>query len=188
LATRYVNIHQKLIERCKENDNRAQLKIYKLYYKAMYNASLRIVGVPEDAEDIMQESFLTAFTKLGTYMEEVSFGAWLKRIVVNRSIDYLKKRKVDFEELPYNLEIIEEQAEEPANFTANDVKDAINKLPEGYRIVLTLILLEGYDHYEVSQILGIANSSSRSQYLRAKQKLKEIILREKRKTKLSEAK
>jgi RNA polymerase sigma-70 factor (ECF subfamily) len=143
----------------------------------MYNASLRIVGIPEDAEDIMQESFLTAFRKIDTYKGDVSFGAWLKKIVINRSIDYLKKRKVNFEELPYNLEIKEEQTEEPTNITVDDVKKAISKLPEGYRIVLTLILLEGYDHDEVSQILGIANSSSRSQYSRAKQKLKQILNR-----------
>jgi len=143
----------------------------------MYNASLRIVSVPEDAEDIMQESFLAAFGKLDTYRGDVSFGAWLKRIVINRSLDCLKKRNVKFEELPYNLEINEEPKEELLNITADEIKNAISKLPEGYRIVLTLILLEGYDHDEVSQILGIANSSSRSQYLRARHKLKQILIK-----------
>ena len=95
----YINIHQPLIDRCLQNDKEAQYNLYKLYYRSMYNTSLRIVNSGDDAEDIMQESFLTAFQKLRFYKGEVSFGIWLKRIVVNRSLDYLRKRKVAFEEV-----------------------------------------------------------------------------------------
>jgi RNA polymerase sigma-70 factor (ECF subfamily) len=91
LENKYINIHQELLNRCQQGDQGAQFEIYRLYYKSMYNSSLRIVGVREEAEDIMQESFLTAFRKLKSYGGEVSFGAWLKRIVINRSLDILRK-------------------------------------------------------------------------------------------------
>jgi RNA polymerase sigma factor (sigma-70 family) len=85
------NIHQNLIEGCKRMDQKAQFQIYKMYYKAMYNTSLRIVNDPLEAEDIMQESFLVAFEQINTYSGNVSFSAWLKRIVQNRSIDIWRK-------------------------------------------------------------------------------------------------
>ena len=141
----------------------------------MYNICLRMVGAQVEAEDVMQEAFLKAFTKIDTYQGVVSFGAWLKKIVINRSLDHLKKRKVKFEELnekipdeePVNIEISEIQMEK--------LKNAIQQLPDGYRVVLSLYLLEGYDHEEIAQILGITNVSSRSQYMRAKLKLRELF-------------
>lgn len=141
----------------------------------MYNSSLRVVGVPEEAEDIMQESFLTAFRNLNTYSGEVSFGAWLKKIVINRSLDILRKRKVIFEELHAELPVTDEQEPEPDSVTVDEVKSAINSLSDGYRTILSLILLEGYDHEEVSEILGIKNVTSRTQFSRARQRLREIL-------------
>ncbi len=185
MENKYINIHQDLLDRCQMGDQRAQFEIYRLYYKSMYNSSLRIVGVPEEAEDIMQESFLTAFRKLKSYSGEVSFGAWLKKIVVNRSFDILRKRKVVFEEIHAELPLISESEPEPESVTVDEVKSAINGLPTGYRIILSLILLEGYDHEEVSEILGIKNVTSRTQYSRARQKLREILT-EKRKKQLKE--
>ena len=91
---KYDNIHKELIERCKDNDQEAQFEIYKIYYKSMYNTSLRIVNDLMEAEDLMQESFLSAFRKIDTYKGNVSFGAWLKRIVINKSIDYLRRKKI----------------------------------------------------------------------------------------------
>ena len=142
----------------------------------MYNSSLRIVGVPEEAEDIMQESFLTAFHKLNTFQSEVSFGSWLKKIVINRSLDALRKRKVLFEELHTELPVAELHEEEIESITTEEVKHSIQQLPGGYRTILTLILIEGYDHEEVSEILGIKNVTSRTQFSRARQKLKDIII------------
>lgn len=144
----------------------------------MYNICLRMVGSQVEAEDVMQESFLNAFTKIDSYQGIVSFGAWLKTIVINRSLDYLKKRKVKFEEL--NEKIPED---EPEKFDISEIqmeklKNAIQQLPDGYRVVLTLYLLEGYDHEEIAQILGITNVSSRSQYMRAKLKLREMLHKE----------
>jgi len=165
-----------LIDRCLDEEQDAQFEIYKLYYKAMYNTSLRIVADRTDAEDIMQESFLTAFRKLKHYKGDVSFGAWLKKIVINRSLDYLRKRKVQFEELNANLPVTDEMPDSNENFTVDEIKTAIFELPDGYRTVLSLILLEGYDHEEVAEILGVRNVSSRTQFFRARQKLKELLI------------
>ncbi|WP_461638443.1 RNA polymerase sigma factor [Labilibaculum euxinus] len=179
MSSLYKNIHQDLIELCGKNDPKAQFKIYKLYYKAMYNSSLRIVKDVAEAEDIMQESFLAAFRNIKKYKGEVSFGAWLKRIVVNRSLDSLKKKKLELfpidnelyklseEEDNHNLEYSEEQIA--------ILKKGIDLLPTGYRIILNLYLIEGYDHEEIGSILNITSSTSRSQFLRAKKKLIQII-------------
>jgi len=165
-----------VIDRCKTGEREAQFQLYKLYYKSMYNTSLRIVGNPTDAEDVMQESFLSAFKKINTYGGKVSFGAWLKKIVVNRSLDYLKKRKVRFEEIDERLsDEVESPLMNTTEFDLQKIKQAIFQLPEGYRVVLSLYLLEGYDHDEISEILNISNSSSRSQLLRAKNKLRKLI-------------
>ena len=181
MGNKYINIHQDLLNRCLEDDKKAQFEIYRLYYKSMYNSSLRIVSVPEEAEDIMQESFLTAFRNLKTYSGEVSFGAWLKKIVINRSLDALRKRKVVFEELHAELPVANEPEPEVESITVEEVKSAINSLSDGYRIILSLILLEGYDHEEVSEILGIKNVTSRTQFSRARQRLKEILTENRRK-------
>ncbi len=181
MGNKYINIHQNLLDRCLNGDQGAQFEIYRLYYKSMYNSSLRIVGVPEEAEDIMQESFLTAFRKLKTYNGEVSFGAWLKKIVINRSLDELRKRKVLFEELHAELPVMSEPEPEVESITVDEVKSAINLLSDGYRTILSLILLEGYDHEEVSEILGIKNVTSRTQFSRARQRLKEILTENRRK-------
>ncbi|MEN8157328.1 MAG: sigma-70 family RNA polymerase sigma factor [Bacteroidota bacterium] len=171
-------MHLELIEACRRGDQKAQFELYRLYNRAMYNTTLRIVRDPDDAEDVMQEAFLKAFLKLRSYRGEVSFGAWLKRIVVNRSLDFLrlKKEQIPLEEAG---ELEDEQAEAPETlemaYTADTVKRAIHALPDGYRVVLSLILLEGYDHEEVSEILQITNATSRTQYHRAKKRLVKLL-------------
>lgn len=158
------------------------MQLYKLYYKAMYNTSLRIVKDQMEAEDIMQESFLTAFQKISTYKGSATFGAWLKRIVINNSIDSVKKNDM----LNFSEEItdrigdvpVENEENENLAFNAEQIHRAINQLPNGYRVILSLYLLEGYDHEEISQILSITSSTSRSQYNRGKNKLKEMLTTE----------
>lgn len=172
----YRNIHQDLIDGCKTGDQKAQFQIYKLYYKAMYNTSLRIVNDTMEAEDIMQESFLSAFEKIDTYSGTVSFGAWLKRIVINRSLDALSKKKVAFEDIDSFPGIRDDSGDEmlykeEVELKVEEIKKEIDKLPDGYRVILSLYLIEGYDHDEIADILGITSSTSRSQLSRAKQKL-----------------
>lgn len=177
----YINIHQQLIDQCLENDKEAQFRVYKLYYRSMFNTSLRIVNHSEEAEDIMQESFLTAFQKLDSYKGEVSFGIWLKRIVVNRSLDYLRKRKLAFEEVHSDLSVYDDDPVDETEYSVEEVKSAISLLSDGYRTILSLLLLEGYDHEEVSEILGISNVTSRTQYCRAKQQLRKLLIEKRNK-------
>ncbi len=172
--------HLDLVEACKKGDRKAQFELYRLYYAAMYNTTLRIVGDSDDAEDVMQEAFLKAFAKLNTYRKEVSFGAWLKRIVINKSLDFLrlKREQLSLEEAGEVGEMVEEPSGVPeVEYRVEEIKKAIYDLPEGYRIVLSLILLEGYDHEEVSTILNISNATSRTQYHRAKKRLIELLKR-----------
>lgn len=175
----YKDIHSELIKKCKKGDREAQFRIYKLYYTAMYNTSFRIVNDSMEAEDIMQESFLKAFNSLSQYKGEVSFGAWLKKIVINRSLDFLRKNAPLFESLD-NIEYEDlQQSEDLENIETKGliekIKEEIYQLPDGYRIILNLYLFEGYDHDEISQILNISASTSRSQYARAKKKLLENL-------------
>lgn len=141
----------------------------------MYSVCLRILNDEMEAEDVMQEAFLNAFKKMETYKGEVSFGAWLKKIVINRSLDHLKKRKVNFEEVSEKTAQIADYQMETKEVNVEAIKKAIRQLPDGYRVVLSLYLLEGYDHEEISEILGISNSNSRTQFLRAKNKLRELL-------------
>jgi RNA polymerase sigma factor (sigma-70 family) len=173
----FLNLHQDLIDGCRRSDQKAQFQIYKLYYKAMYNTSLRIVNDTMEAEDIMQEAFLSAFEKIGTYSGTVSFGSWLKKIVQNRSLDYLSKNhKMIYGDIESYNEIEDTSVEEfrlseEPDTRLNKVMEAIKRLPEVYRNIVSLYLLEGYDHEEISEILSIPSSTSRSQFSRARNKI-----------------
>ena len=179
MSKQYKNIHQELIDKCRKNDQRAQFEIYKTYYKAMYNTSLHIVNNAVEAEDVMQESFLSAFENIKSYRGDVSFGAWLKKIVVNCSLDVLKKKKIQLSTIePEKYELAEGSSDSDYDFIQTNIekiKNAIEQLTDGYRIVLSLYLLEGYDHDEIASILTISPSSSRSQLSRAKKKLIQLI-------------
>lgn len=178
LQQKYINIHQQLIDKCRKGDRKAQFGIYKHYSGAMFNTAVRITGNPVLAEEVMQDAFLSAFRKLATYSEDVSFGAWLKKIVINRALDEIKKSRIIFEEI--NEQVTESIFDEKHDFDttvvkANQVRDAIQKLPDKYRIVISLYLIEGYDHEEIGQIINMKSASVRSQYVRAKQKLQKLI-------------
>lgn len=172
-----LNIHEELIERCRLGDREAHYRLYKLYSKAMFNVGYRITGNEADAEDVLQEAFVSAFKNLHHYRGDASFGAWLKRIVINKAINVLKKHK--WEMMPENKEIDVAAEEEPQDYVSDlnvaRVRNAIQQLPDGYRSVLSLYLLEGYDHQEIGEIMGISESTSKSQLNRAKNKLKELL-------------
>ncbi|MBL7864638.1 MAG: RNA polymerase sigma factor [Cyclobacteriaceae bacterium] len=171
------HIHADLIEQCRQGDRNAHYRLYKLYAKAMYNIGFRIVNSRAEAEDVLQESFISAFRNLHYYRGDASFGSWLKRIVVNKAITAIQKRKAERfpEQEDFDVsEPIEQEARE-FPFSVEAVKEAIMKLPDGYRAVLSLYLLEGYDHAEIAEILGITESTSKSQFNRSKIKLREIL-------------
>lgn len=167
-----------LLERCKSSDKNAQLKIYNAYYKAMYNSAHRILKDSYEAEDIMQEAFLTAFIKLNSYKGEVAFGAWLKRIVINKSLTQLKKNN-RYEEVKMEVVPNDEVEDEAINYTGLNPKLVLNSLQglkDNYRVVLTLNLIEGFDYEEIAQILNYTNENVRTTVSRAKKKLKQVIL------------
>lgn len=179
-STRHNLKHKELLEACKRGDSMAQMEIYRLYYKPMYHASLRIVGDTMEAEDIMQESFLVAFRNIGSIDLNVSFGGWLKRIVVNRSLDALRKHKPMLELVAdYSDDISAESYTMAEDGSVEDkvekVRRALERLPEKYRVILSLSLFEGYDHEEIGQILGVTASTSRAQLSRGKQKLLQLM-------------
>ena len=173
----YQDIHRDIIELSKAGNQKAQYQLYRLYSRAMYNICYRMMNNQAEAEDLLQESFAEAFLKLDSFRYESAFGAWLKRIVVNKCINHLKKRRA---QLIYTENIPETNHEEDREINPDDLEvkriyNAMEKLPEGYRVIFSLYLLEGYDHSEIAQIMGISESTSKSQFSRAKQKIKEIL-------------
>ena len=176
----HINKHAKIIDRCKAGDQKAYFEIYQLYSKAMFNICFRILGTQEVAEDVLQEAFLSAFQKIESYQEKASFGAWLKKIVVNRAISHLRKHQLDMVGLDDRMDLKDEPELDDMDLIlkVDVIREAIQKLPNGFRVVFSLYLLEGYDHGEIAEILGISVSTSKSQYNRAKKKLKDILREE----------
>ena len=175
----YANIHRDIIDRCKIGDKQAQQQLYQLYARPMFTVSVRILQNRQEAEDILQEAFVDMFTKLHTFRAESSFGAWFKRIVVNKSINAVKKKKIltsDIDEM--NVEDADNTHEEDDAafpYSVQQVQKAIALLPEGYRLVFTLYMLEGCSHQEIADELGITASTSKSQFNRSKKKIRELL-------------
>lgn len=177
----YASTHREIVEACKKGDRQAQFELYRLYGKAMYNVCLRMVKNETDAEDLLQNSFVDIFTKLDSFRFQSSIGAWIKRIVINNCINFLKKRHLPIEELDVERHDHSPQPVPPAviGLSVEAVKNAMMELPDGYRIVFSLYMLEGYDHKEIGEILGVTEATSKSQYSRAKRKLQEILMNRK---------
>ncbi|WP_298504680.1 RNA polymerase sigma factor [uncultured Maribacter sp.] len=171
-----------LLQLCLDGKQSAQLEIYNLYYKAMYNTAIRIVKNSAEAEDVMQESFLNAFTKLHTFKAEVSFGAWLKRIVINNSIYHYRKQQknneVAFEDAMYKVEDNNGISSDHVftELKAQKVLETMKKLKDNYRISLTLHLIEGYDYEEIGTIMNLSYANCRTTISRAKESLRQKML------------
>ncbi len=170
---------EQLIKLCVSGNQFAQLEIYNRYYKAMYNTAFRIVKNSYEAEDVMQDSFLLAFTKLETLKDIKTFGAWLKRIVVNNSIQHYKKTnkrdEVGINDLLYKIEDENDGLSsdtEIYNIKAKQVIETLNTLKDNYRVALTLHLIEGYDYDEISSIMNISYANCRTTISRAKDSLR----------------
>ena len=153
LEATFIDKHFNLVVECKQGSKKACYELYRLYAKAMLNVAFRIVGNSAEAEDILQEAFLDAFNKIKDFRQDTTFGLWIKQIVLNRSINLLRKRR---------LELVELEGEQIENIAE-------------HRLVITLYLLEGYDHEEIAQVLKITENTSRTQFMRAKRKLIEIL-------------
>ncbi|MEY8848901.1 RNA polymerase sigma factor [Psychroserpens sp. XS_ASV72] len=169
-------INYDLISKCKVQDERAMMQIYDLYCQGMYTVACRYLS-EEDAKDAMQDGFLKAFSNIDRYNFEFSFGAWLKRIIINTCLDRLKKKQIDFK--PLDVESISKVDETSWEFNSEIKKEAILKaieqLKPKYNIVVKLYLIEGYDHSEISEILNIPIKTSRTHLRRGKQTLQELL-------------
>jgi RNA polymerase sigma factor (sigma-70 family) len=162
------SINRQIIDRCKNGDAQAQFLLYKQYSKAMYNIAIRFLNNKMDAEDILQESFVTAFEKLNSLSDPGSFGSWLKRIVINNCITQIRRKNVEFADLEDNItEEFTDETDEDLNIDPALVHNAIKDLPDGGRTILVLHALEGYKHREIAEMLSVSESTSKSQYKRA---------------------
>ncbi len=178
-ATGKQEIHRNIIEGCKLGQQRSQYQLYQLYSKAMFNVCYRMMSNREEAEDLLQDSFTDAFHRLHTFRYESSFGHWLKRVTVHKCINEIKRKKTNldyYDDMGWFENQEEEKEEAYGNgLTVENVKKAMEHLPSGSRMIFSLYLLEGYDHVEISQILDISESNSKSQYMRARRKIKELL-------------
>jgi RNA polymerase sigma factor (sigma-70 family) len=172
------DISKAIIERSKKGDRKAQYQLYQLYSKAMFNICYRMMNDRSDAEDMLQESFSEAFRRLDSFRHESTFGAWLKMIVINKCINEIKRKKAQLEFFDDMSPFEDEEDltdEQETGLSPDKIKKAMEELPKGSRMIFSLYLLEGYDHQEISQILSISESNSKTQYMRAKQRIKEIL-------------
>jgi len=167
----------KLLEDVRKGNKKAQFAIYKQYYSAMFNVAIRIVNDSFEAEDVMQEAFLSAFTKIDSFSGNVTFGAWLKKIVVNKSLTALKKNN-RYETVPLERVDTDKVDDEQVDYTLIDASEILKKvalLKQNYKVALTLNLIEGYDYEEIAQIMDISYENSRTTVSRAKNKLRQLL-------------
>ena len=170
-------IHKYLVIKSKEGDRRAQSELYGLYAKAMYNICRRLMDDDDEAKDVLQDAFVDAFLKIHTLENESVFSAWIKRIVVNKCINTLRKKKLNLVQIDERTEYVEEVDETDfQQYEANRIMTAIDQISEGCRTVLNLYLFEGYDHKEIGEILGVTESASKAQYSKAKAKIRNLLL------------
>lgn len=174
------DIDKLLIEDALNGNERARFELYSKYSKAMFNICIRFLKKTNDAEDILQEVFIEVFNKLHTFRFDSTPGAWIKKITVNKCINTLKQKKDQLEymdELAQYDQMDEDDAEnsEHVKLTVEKVQKAMQLLPEGGRVIFSLYLFEGYDHQEIAEILDISESTSKSQFMRAKNKVKEMV-------------
>lgn len=169
---------EELIIKVKEGDPLACRQLYDRYSRAMYNTAVRITGNQADAEDVLQDSFTAAFMDLASFAQRSSFGAWLRQIVVFKSIGVLKKKRIHFAELDDQADDATEDEvidEKEIQFAVERIKVAMATLPDGYRVILSMHLLEGFDYDEIAEILALSPSTIRTQFMRGKQKLLQTL-------------
>jgi len=173
-------LEEQIVEQCKNGERKAQMHFYSTFYKRVYNSCYRIIRNKEEAEDAMQETFIKVFSSLDKYDGVVPIGAWITRIAINTAIDKVRRNKIDMFSINDNIQydvLDTDDNESWENITSEveRVKAAINMLPDTSRLIINLYLIEGYDHEEIAGILNIKEGTARIQYMRAKQKLVELL-------------
>ena len=172
---------QSILAGCLKNDPVAQRELYNRYSPKMLSVCYRFAQNRDDAEDMLQEGFIRVFTQIGSFRNSGSFEGWIRRIIVHTCINFLKKHKKFNEsiDLAYVTDIQVKEDTIPSLMLVRQVIECIRLLPVGYRTVLNLYAIEGYSHKEISQMLDIEESTSRSQCTRAKTMLETILIKKK---------
>lgn len=169
-----------LVQQSQKGDRQAQQELYKLYVGAMYNVCRRMMGNEDDAKDVLQDAFIDVFTKIKTLKDTGLFSAWVKRIVVNKCLNALKKQGRERPLAAYDVktpsqEEVEIEGVDWTRHKAKEVRWAIDQISDGCKTVLNLYLFEGYDHKEIAEILDITESTSKAQYSKAKKKIRQLL-------------
>lgn len=178
MVNKQIDIHRELVEESLAGSIKAQHQLYKLYANAMFYTCCNMMHSREEAEDMLQEAFSEAFMTLERFRFESTFGTWLKRIVVNKCINEIKRKKTDLvfsDDMGHFEGHYQDDDDSLTNLNIEMIKEAMNELPNGGRVIFQLYLLEGYDHREIAQILNVSESNSKSQYMRAKNRIKEVL-------------
>lgn len=162
-----------LVQGCKAGNRQAQMELYRKYHHRVYNTCLRMVCIPEDAEDLMQNSFIDAFDRIKSYKGPSAFAGWLKRIAVNNAIDHLNRKKLSLEQIDHFPDITEtvDESEEIIEWKVDQIKRAMHSLIPDYRVILSLYLFEGFDQEEIGQILRLSQANVRTRISRARHSL-----------------
>ena len=167
-----------VLERARKGRQDSLMRLYDLCCDAVYNASYRIVLNAQDAEEITQDAFLKTFDNLNTFNgSERDFTAWVKTIAINKSIDMFRKRSKEpfYEEIDNTADRIDDDDTDFEDFPIEKIKEALNALPDGYRLTITMRLIESMEFSEIAEKMGIKESTVRSQYARGLEKLRNSI-------------
>ena len=151
-----------------------QRELYQLHYRRIYNTCLRIVGNSMDAEEVMHDVFLKLFDHIDHLQDEKAFYSWSQSIAVRQAIDWVRKKKPVFEPID-NLSVVDEEPDEEMELSVESIQCALNHLPDGYRIVVSMRLFEECEFKEIAQALQIKESTVRSQYIRGREKLANLL-------------
>ncbi len=162
--------HQKLVRDCLKGKLKAQRELYELFAKNMLGVCYRYTRSIKDAEDVLQEGFIKVFHNLAQYKSEGELGAWIRRIMVNTALNFLKRNRKYQQEMYFTQEYLHPVVDDdPAiRLQAKELADLIRQLPHGYQVIFNLHAVEGYSHVEIGELLGISDGTSRSQYSRAR--------------------
>jgi RNA polymerase sigma-70 factor (ECF subfamily) len=182
-----MHVDEKTISECKRNNSQAQKAVYEAYAPIVLAVCRRYVADRDAAEDVMQETFITVFTKISQYKGLGSFEGWIRRIAVNAALLYLRKRKLTYE-IDENIsdEEFENEADrnrndergliERAGFSAEDMIDFMSELPIGFRTVLNLFAVEGLKHKDIAELMHISENTSKTQFLRARKRFQDVLI------------
>lgn len=169
-----------LIEGCKRQDRKSQQLVYEKYARVMYGICLRYSSDREAAQDLLQDGFIKVFMNINSFENKGSFEGWMKRIFINLALENIRKDKTkklqsdDIENIS-DIDIADETEGDIDKITEDELLAMVQELPQGYRSVFNLYAIEDYSHKEISEMLGIAEGTSRSQYIRARALLQEKV-------------